>query len=120
MLPTDDDYAAMTEAMPAGTPASVIELAAAIYANLPAGAERAQLARRITDGLREAFGGNNLYIAKPHDDARAQRDAVIWLQFDGHNHAALARAHNLTERQIYAIVETMRGRDLVRRQSKLF
>ena len=51
------------------------------------------------------FGGECLFIARGTNTARAKRNAEITRAFDtGTSVPALARAHQLTERQIYTIL----------------
>lgn len=60
----------------------------------------AQMARR----LGPLIGGR--YI--PKRDDRAARDAAIWAAFDGRNHHAVMREHNISRRLLYSILARKR------------
>ena len=60
-----------------------------------------KVARHITDN----WGGQLLYIPKNHMGKLSERDLNIYTQFNGKNHAALAKKFNLTVQQIYKIVK---------------
>lgn len=83
----------------------------------PHHADRA--AQIAVDTLREIYGGDQPYI--PKDDERLdKRDWEIWQEFNGTNHAALAKKHGLTERQIYNRIAIIRPIAQARMQGNLF
>jgi Mor family transcriptional regulator len=76
-------------------------------------------AQVAVDTLREIYGGDQPYI--PKDDSRLDaRDWDIWDRFNGNNQAELAKRYNLSERQIYNILEKVRPIAMAREQRSLF
>lgn len=71
-----------------------------------------RLAHRFTDWLTDCWGGQQLYF--PMDLAR--RNARIWEEFTGANHADLAEKFRMSVNTVYAILRDERGR----RQPGLF
>jgi len=67
--------------------------------------QAATLALAQTDLLSRTYSGCQVYF--PKQDAR-QRDAAIAREFNGRNHADLARRHHLTVTQIYNILDRRR------------
>lgn len=64
-------------------------------------------------GLR--FGGEQIYIRKLTNE----RNADIYEKFNGNNHKELAKKYDLTERQIYMIVESEKKRFIAETQYNL-
>lgn len=62
------------------------------------------LARVIAEDVRYQFGGCLLYIPKGDAFDRARRNKAIAAEFDGSNHAALARRYGLSVGTIYEII----------------
>lgn len=81
-------------------------------------AEQAGLA--LADRLATHWGGQLINIPKDYRFKLANRDLLIYEEFNGNNHAELARRWNMTMRGIYKIIERARKRDLDHRQPKLF
>jgi Mor family transcriptional regulator len=79
-----------------------------------------QAAELAVETLRTNAGGGGLYIAKGHLFAVTENHRRIYRRFNGSNHFQLAREFNLSERQIYTIVERCQQEDFGRRQMKLF
>lgn len=50
--------------------------------------------------LAEIVGGTTIYIPKPESLTRPVRDAHIKAEFNGYNHAELARQYGVTERWV--------------------
>lgn len=66
--------------------------------------QAADLALEITEGIRVRFGGCQIYVPKEDASRRAQRDQAIMREFDGRNHRDLAIRHNLSLKQVYAVI----------------
>lgn len=81
-------------------------------------AEQAGVA--LADRLAAHWGGQLINIPKDYKFKLAARDLLIYEEFNGHNHAELARKWNMTSRGIYKIIERARKRDMDHRQPKLF
>ena len=67
---------------------------------LPPG-DAAELARAMAEDVRRAWGGSLLYVPRGDAYDRRQRDAQIWREFNGRNHAALAQRYGLSVPCIY-------------------
>lgn len=76
----------------------------------------ASFALSLAEDIRLKWGGCLLYVPKGEAYERHRRNAAIWRDFNGSNHADLARKYQLTLSVIYDIVATER----IRRQNKLF
>ncbi|MDW7746564.1 Mor transcription activator family protein [Halomonas sp.] len=74
---------------------------------------------RAVRALAQYAGGRSLYVPKGEALDRALRDRDIWERFDGANVTALARQHDLTEVQIYAILAEQRKLARARVQPQL-
>lgn len=79
-----------------------------------------EIGREAAEFIRTEWGGQLVYIPKGTLFALTQRDLEIWREFNGHNHADLARKNNVTLQRIYQIVAAMREQEVRRRQGKLF
>ena len=75
----------------------------------------ADLARELAEDVRLKWGGGLIYIPQGARYERQQRDGQIWREFNGRNHAALARRHGLTLSCVYDIL----ARERARRQTEL-
>ncbi len=65
----------------------------------------------LADTLCAHFTGSAIYIPKGDSIDRLQRDDMIRQDFNGRNHAALARKYRLTEIRIRQIVQPRRPED---------
>lgn len=105
--------------LPAGYPEILADLADLFHRRLtdrldpPAAAD---LALDLAEAIRLKWGGGLIYIPKGDAYERRGRDATIWREFDGRNHADLARRFNLTLSCVYDIL----ARERKRRQHRLF
>jgi Mor family transcriptional regulator len=79
-----------------------------------------EISREAAEFVRAEWGGLLVYVPKGTLFALGQRDIEIWREFNGHNHAELARKHDVTLQRIYQIVAAMREQEVRRRQGKLF
>ena len=66
------------------------------------------------------WGGQLIYIPKNHNGQLNARDIQIYAQFNGRNHAALAKKFDLTVQQIYRIVKEVGERERAKNQGDLF
>lgn len=79
--------------------------------------ERAEtLAIELAEDVRLKFGGALIYIPKGCAADREGRNAAIWRDFNGRNHAALARKYGLALATVYDIL----ARERAARQPGLF
>ncbi|MER2529209.1 MAG: Mor transcription activator family protein [Candidatus Competibacter denitrificans] len=67
------------------------------------------LACELTEDVRLKFGGALIYVPKGCANDRTDRNAAIWRDFNGRNHAQLARKYGLTLRRIYNILAAERA-----------
>ncbi len=74
------------------------------------------LALALAEDVRLKYGGGLIYVPKGDAYERHHRNAAIWREFNGRNHAELARRHGLTLSMIYDIVAAERAK----RQASLF
>ena len=74
-----------------------------------------QLSRHLSDN----WGGQLIYFPQNHGGKLDERDKQIYEEFDGRNHAYLARKYNLAIQQIYKIVKTVGQYELANRQGSL-
>jgi Mor family transcriptional regulator len=65
------------------------------------GAEAGSIAWRLVDEFRRMMGGQQFYVAKGAKMDLAARDRALWADFDGRNHAALARKYRLSIKSVY-------------------
>lgn len=66
------------------------------------------------------WGGQLIYIPKNLNGQLSARDVQIYAQFNGRNHAALAKKFDLTVQQIYRIVREVGERERAKNQGDLF
>lgn len=105
--------------LPDHYPETLANLAALLHdrlaSRLPAD-QAAAVAFDLTEAIRQQFGGELLYIPKGDACARYQRNAQILRQFNGRNHADLARRHGLSVTKIYEVLAAGRAAN----QAQLF
>jgi putative bacteriophage transcriptional regulator len=97
------------------------QMAACLLSELPIERKKAlamskKVARHITDN----WGGQLIYIPKNHLGQLSERDMQVYRDFDGCNHAALAKKYRLTVQQIYKIVKEVGRRERAKSQGDLF
>ena len=100
------------------------QLTTQLLAALPAGTLEPQAAKiigiKVTKFVTDNWGGQLIYIPKNQGGQLSQRDLQIWAEFNGANHADLAKKYNLTVQQIYRILKEIGGRERAKIQGKLF
>lgn len=72
---------------------------------------------QVTHAAQE-IGGRQIYISRGVSDL-SERDRAICGEFNGRNHAALAKKYDLTEMRVRQILEAFQKEDYARRQGKL-
>lgn len=82
---------------------------ARVQAYLPADQAEA-LAFALAEDVRLKYAGLLLYIPKGDAYERYHRNAAIWREFNGRNHAQLARKYQVGLSVIYDIVAAERAR----------
>lgn len=73
---------------------------------LPMVDQAPRIARNLSDHLADAWGGQQLYV--PMDISR--RNARIFAEFTGDNHADLAAKYHMGIHNIYSIISAERAR----------
>jgi len=68
------------------------------------------IAWRIAEAVRDAWGGQLVYIPSGNKYDAIRRYEAIWQAFNGHNHGELARKFGVSEQTIYNAVGAMRTR----------
>ncbi len=74
--------------------------------------------RRVADMLAEDWGGSSIYIPKNLASRFRNRDARLYLEYNGNNISELARKYGITQQRVYAIIKAERARR-TRRQPPL-
>lgn len=74
------------------------------------------LAFRLAEDVRLKYAGLLVYIPKGDAYERRLRNAAIWREFNGRNHADLARKHGVGLSAIYDVIAAERAK----RQRGLF
>lgn len=80
----------------------------------------AHVGHEVMYAFAQHWGGDAVYIPKADTLQRYDRDLRIWADFNGRNHAELARKYRISKVWVYAIVRRMRAMDTDRRQGRLF
>lgn len=80
----------------------------------------AEIGAQTAEHIRVHWSGSSQYIPKGTGWELSQRDRQIWSEFNGRNHAQLARKHGLTEMRIYQIIKAARKALLAKSQDSLF
>ncbi len=70
--------------------------------------------------LADYIGGRQFYLPTGETLKTALRDAIIYREFKGHNHNALAEKYGVTPTRIYQICAEQRRLFIRERQGKLF
>jgi Mor family transcriptional regulator len=101
--------------------ADLADQVAVKIAELGVAPERAaEIGAHVAEHIRVHWSGSSQYIPKGTGWELSQRDRQIWAEFNGRNHAALARKHGLTEMRIYQIIKAVRAAAVKQSQGALF
>ncbi len=65
-------------------------------------------ARKIVDEMRASWGGQLIYFPKGKDLDIDERDRRMWDDFNGSNHAHLAKKYDLTLQGVYQRLRSIR------------
>jgi len=79
-----------------------------------------QAATALAEHLAEHWGGQLINMPKNFLYKLAQRDRVIYDEFNGRNIAELARKYNMSARGIYKVIERAKKRVVKEKQPDLF
>ncbi|HEU4601560.1 MAG TPA: Mor transcription activator family protein [Steroidobacteraceae bacterium] len=82
--------------------------------------DAARIAYEAAETVRRTIGGHQIYLPKGKRYELSQRDLQIWNDFNGRNIHMLARKHDLTVKQIYAIIAKVRLQQSKRVQPDFF
>ena len=97
------------------------QIAARLICSDGVSAERADdLAGRIAQEIRSAWGGQQIYIKKTDLAELSARNLDIYTEFNGSNHHQLAKKYGLAVPVIYRIIKTVQQQERDKRQHKLF
>jgi Mor family transcriptional regulator len=77
------------------------------------------IAWRTAEKIRDAWGGQTVYVPQGTAFEARQRYEEIWQAFDGKNVHSLARRHNISEQAVYAALRFMRDEMQRRQQPQL-
>ena len=72
--------------------------------------ESIRIATSVADNLIDVFGGQNLTFPSKYKKKLAEKEALIFQQFNGTNGAELAKVHGMTERGLRKLLDRARGR----------
>lgn len=70
--------------------------------------------------IGQAWGGLNLYMPKSLELFSCAREKQIFNEFNGRNHAQLAKRYGLSVQWIYKIVKRVQKEEIAKRQIDLF
>lgn len=70
--------------------------------------------------ISQSWGGLNVYIPKALELFACEREKQIYNEFNGTNHAALAKKYGLSVQWIYNIVKRVQKEEVAKRQIGLF
>lgn len=101
------------KAIPQDYPDILIELVYLIHDRLTkeiaiSQVDAERIAIDIAEKIRTEWGGGLIYIPKGNKLDRRGRNYKIWKDFNGDNHAALARKYDLAISTIYEIIDSER------------
>lgn len=105
-------------------PALIRELAEVLTTQLRSGGVEPTSAEAIAEAcaeyVREHFGGQPLYWAKGETMRQRLKREAMWAEFNGRNHAELARKHGICLQQVYKRLAISRAEHRARQQPDLF
>jgi Mor family transcriptional regulator len=79
-----------------------------------------QIGREIAGWMADHWGGQHIYFPKDVSYKVSQRDQQIFAEFNGSNHAELARKYDVSAVWIYRVVKKVLLAERAKRQSDLF
>lgn len=119
----DDVLAPQPITAPDGYPEVLGELLTTLHHELRAAGlditSANDIAWRATERIRDAWGGQIVYVPQGAAFNTRQRYEDIWRDFTGKNVPELARRYNLSEQAVYAAIRLMREEVARRNQMSL-
>lgn len=83
--------------------------------------ERARaIGTTVAEHVRELYGGQLIYFPSGASFETRKRWLTIWQEFNGHNHADLARRHGMNVKQVYRVLAIVGAEMRKRAQPGLF
>ncbi len=79
-----------------------------------------RVGQAVAIAISEAWAGQNIYIPRAVSLLAHERDRQIWNEFNGHNHAALAKKFGVSMQWIYRIIDRVQKEEIARRQIDMF
>lgn len=79
-----------------------------------------RVGQAVAIAISELWGGQNVYIPRAVSLFATERDRQIWHEFNGRNHAALAKKFGVSMQWIYKIVDRAQKEEIARRQIDMF
>ena len=76
--------------------------------------------QEVANHMSTTWGGQNVYSPKGVSISISKRHYEIYADFNGHNHAELAKQYGFSMTWIYKVVRLVRTEELARRQGRLF
>lgn len=98
-------------------------IATSTAAMVEAGLDRGKaegIAKEIAERMAAEWGGQCLYFPQGLALKLSRRDAQIYAEFTGSNHAELARKYHVSVQWIYKIVKSAAKAESARQQIELF
>ncbi len=80
----------------------------------------ADIGQAVAEDMAQHWGGQLVYFPKGKFLILSKRDRHIYAEFNGRNHADLARKYDVSVQHIYRIIKIMTRRDLDERHDDLF
>jgi Mor family transcriptional regulator len=98
-----------------------VHVAETIKELFPENAGRAEeIGQTVVDKMAAHWGGQNIYFPMGLSYRLSRRDLKIYEEFNGTNHAYLARKHHVSLVWVYKIVKAVHAAEIARRQGGLF
>lgn len=79
-----------------------------------------EVSKKLSHHLTSNWGGQLIYFPKNLLGRVSERDMQIYKEFDGKNHAGLARKYGLTVQHVYRIVKEVGMAERAKKQADLF
>lgn len=115
----------MSDAFKSKGPELLVDLASHVTETIkglcPKHADKAEeVGQAVADLMAMHWGGQNIYFPMGLSYRLSKRDLQIYDEFNGTNHADLARKHRVSLQWVYKIVKAVHATEIARRQGGLF
>lgn len=80
----------------------------------------AHVASELARNIAQSWGGQTIYVPQGLGMFAHERDELIYREFNGTNHAELARKYKISMQWVYSIVKKMRAMKFKQMQPGLF